>query len=216
LSTLPTIYLLPGLGTDHRLFARLDLDGLPVHVLEWPLYGRGCTLPGLAREMATGIDAGRPHILVGVSMGGMVAQEIAALTRPERVVLVSSWTGPHEWPRRVRLAARLQLHHLITDLSMRATWPLKRRLLGGKDDAVDRLLYDMAVAQTARRIRIGTGALLRWKGSPWQGPLVRIHGDADRIIPLRFPVDHLVRGAGHVMMLTHGSEVGLLLRRVLG
>lgn len=210
------MYLLPGLGTDERLFKNLSITDTRSSVLNWPRFDAGMTLPGLARSMAQHVDPMRQHLLVGVSMGGMVAQEIAAITGPRRVVLISSWKGPQEWPSRVHIARKLGLHHLITDPAMRLTWPLKRMMLGQRDRQVDRLLYEMALSEGAKKIRTGAGAILRWKGSPWNGPLTRIHGDNDRIIPMRFPVDHVVRGGGHVMVLDRAVEVGAALRAIIG
>ncbi len=208
------IYLLPGLGTDHRLFSRLDLGGLHVRYLEWPDYGPGHTLRDIAHMLVDQVDTARTHWYMGVSMGGMVAQELAALTNPEKVVLMSSWIGPHEWPWHIRMAARLRPHLVINETTMRMTWPLKARLVGQGDPVIGRLLYDMACAQTARRIRHGVAAIMRWEGSPWKGPLVRIHGDADRLIPLRFPADHVVRGGKHTMVINSAEELGPLLRKL--
>ncbi len=203
------IYLLPGIGCDERLFDRIDLGGYHIVKLRWPDFPKGCTLADIARELSAHVDATVPHVLVGVSMGGMVAQELASITKPEVVILVSSWTGPHEWPMFVRISARLGLHAFITHFTMWLTWPVKRTL-GRRDRSTDKLLWEMACAQTARKIRRGTGAILRWKGSTWKGPLVRIHGDGDRVIPLRFPVDHIVEGGAHIMVLMRAEEVSRL------
>lgn len=210
-----TVYLLPGIGCDHRLFDRLDLAGLDVVKLDWPDFPAGCALADIAQALQPQVDTTRPHVLVGVSMGGMVAQELATLTRPERVVLISSWTGPQEWPAHVRAGAQLGGHRLIGRFTMWATWPLKR-MLGDRDRATDRLLWDMARAQTAAKVRRGTAAILRWKGSPWTGPLTRIHGDHDVVIPLRFTVDHRIAGGTHILVLTRAGEVSRILRAELG
>lgn len=209
------VYLLPGLGTDRRLFSRLDLQGLPVRFLEWPDYQRGCTLADLARQLREQVDAERPHILAGVSMGGMVAQELAALTMPQRVVLISSWTGPHEWPWSTKLGATLQVQRVITETTMRGTWPLKQWLVGQGNKEIDRLLFDMACAEGAHKLRYGLNAIFRWKGSPWKGPVTRIHGEADRVTPLRFPVDHLIPAGSHSMVIHKADEVGAAFRKVL-
>lgn len=206
-----TVYLLPGVGCDHRLYDRLELPvGHRVVKLDWPEFEEVDTLAAIAKRLCPLVDATEPHVLVGVSMGGMVAQELAALTRPTKVVLISSWTGPQEWTPFIRLSAQLRLNTLIRDWTMRAVWPLKK-LIDRREDQVDGLLWDMARLQTARQLRYGTAAILRWQGSPWQGPLVRIHGDKDIVTPLRFPVDHLVKGGQHVMVLTRPQEVGRLL-----
>lgn len=209
-----TLYLLPGIGCDHRLYERLELEGLDTVLLDWPEFAPGCTLQDIALALRPQVDASRPHILVGVSMGGMVAQELAVLTGPEKVVLISSWTGPQEWPLFVRLNARLRPLWTINRFSLWATWPFKR-MLGRRDRAIDRLLYDMAVEQTAAKIRRGVGAILAWPGSRWTGPLTRIHGDRDLVIPLRFQVDHRITGGTHIMVVTRAAEVSAALRAVL-
>ncbi len=208
------VYLLPGIGCDHRLFDRIDLSGMDVVKLRWPEFPPGCSLTSIARDLSARVKADEPHILVGVSMGGMVAQELAAITRPMKVVLISSWTGPDEWSLLARAGSAFQLYRSITHFTMWATWPVKR-ILGQRDRATDRLLWEMACKETARKIRIGTGAILRWRGSPWKGPVVRIHGDNDSVVPMRFPVDHVVRGGAHIMVLTREEEVSRALRAAL-
>lgn len=209
------LYLLPGVGCDGRLFDRLDLSGVDVVRLNWPRFEADDTLPRIAARMQDAVRADEPHVIAGVSMGGMVAQELALITRPHKVVLISSWTGPQEWPLFVRVNARLRAHRLIREWSVRAAWPLKR-LIDRREAGIDRLLWDMARKQGATQLRLGTDAILRWKGSRWTGPLVRIHGDKDIVTPLRFPVDHLVKGGQHVMVLTRADEVSRLLRSAIG
>ena len=208
------VYLLPGVGCDERLFTRLDLQGIDAVKLTWPPFAKGTTLAVIAAAMVEHVVRDEPHVLVGVSMGGMVAQELAALTQPRKVVLISSWTGPQEWPPLVRISARFGLPVLIRDWSMRMVWPLKR-IIDRRTADIDSLLWEMAVRQRAQQLRRGTQAILRWKGSPWKGPLVRIHGDKDIVTPLRFPVDHLVRGGQHVMVLTRADEVSRMLRSAI-
>lgn len=205
------VYLIPGLGTDRRLFSRLQLGDVRPRFLEWPAYTRGSTLRGIAEGLASMVDRSRPHVLVGVSMGGMVAQELACITRPERVVLISSITGPEEFPVLLRFAKATGAHKLISDLTVRASWPL-RRPFGVKDRGIAALLCEMAFAQGGRQIRRGTDAILRWEGSRWNGPLVRIHGDADRVLPLQRQVDHVVRGGAHTIVISRAEEVSRLLQ----
>jgi len=103
---------------------------------------------------------------------------------------------------------------VIRDWSVRAAWPLKR-LIDRREQSIDALLFTMAREQGAAQLRRGTAAIMRWKGSPWTGPIVRIHGDRDIVTPLRFPVDHVVKGGQHVMVLTRPDEVSALVRAAI-
>ena len=209
-----TIYFLPGVGCDMRLFSRITLSGHEMKMLEWPPFPKGCTLEELAAEMRHSVDETMPHILVGVSMGGMVAQELALLTKPEKVILISTWTGPKEWPWHVHVAKALGLTWLIGGFTMRVTWPLKR-ILGQRDRATDKLLWDMATKQTAAKIRRGVEAVLRWQGTRWGGRVARIHGTNDHVISIRFPVDHAVKGGGHIMVLNRPKEISRWMQEVI-
>jgi len=208
------VYLLPGIGCDHRLFDGIDLKGSKTVAMDWPSFPEDCTLTSIAQELAAQVDRDKPHVLVGVSMGGMVAQELAVLTNPVKVVLISSWTGPQEHPPSLKFMKMLRWWWVVNSFTLWATWPLKR-FLGKRDRVADKLLYDMAVSETAAKIRTGLGAVMNWKGSPWKGPVARIHGNNDLVIPLRFPVDHVVKGGEHVMVLTRAGEVSRLLRMVI-
>jgi pimeloyl-ACP methyl ester carboxylesterase len=208
------VYLLPGVACDRRLFTEFHLHGHDVEYLEWPLIGNKDSLADIAHRLKDHIDPQVDHALVGVSMGGMVAQELATLTKPKKVVLISSITGPREWPPFIKYSSILRLHNLITDFTMRSTWPI-RRWWNKSDPKMAGVLFDMAVKQTAPQIRRSVGAILRWRGSPWKGPLIRIHGDSDPLLPLRFPVDHVVKGGSHVMVFTRPKEIAALVQRSL-
>jgi pimeloyl-ACP methyl ester carboxylesterase len=209
------VYLLPGLACDRRLFQGFDLRGHEVHHLEWPRVELHHSLSDIAGMLLDRIDPTQEHVLVGVSMGGMVAQEMALRSTPQKVVLISSVTGPHEWPPLLHASRRLKLHYLINDFTMRSTWPLRQWLKKG-DPEIAKVLFDMAVKQTAPQIRTCVDAILRWKGAAYKGPLVRIHGDRDTLLPMRFPVDHVVPGGTHVMTITRPREICSLVEKVIG
>ena len=209
------VYLLPGIACDHRLFDRIDLNGYDVVKLDWPCFRPNTTLSDIAMDLRERINAEEPHVFIGVSMGGMVAQELAVLTHPQRVVLISSWTHRSEWPWFVRFGSLIGAGRFASMNVIRATWPLKR-ILGSRDAVSDRLLFDMAMKEGEGQIKRGVQAILHWKGSSWQGPTVRIHGDNDALMPIsKVKADVVVKGGTHAMVLCQAEAVSAAINAAL-
>lgn len=211
------LYLIPGLSADHRLFGKLDLRGHRVHYLEWPRMHEGSDLRAYAEALARQVDTSVPHALVGVSMGGMVAQEMAAITRPVRTIIISSWKGPHEMPPPLRLLRGTHPERLLTPAFVRTSLPLMRWQMGAETEA-DKDLLDAFLAGTPlQQIRVQIAAVMEWEGParPVEG-LVHIHGSADRLMPIWFVKDVIrVEGGGHFMVSDRAEEVARLVLQAL-
>lgn len=203
------VYLLPGLGADHRLFGKLHLPGHELHFLDWPEMPEGSTLKDFAMALALRVDTSRPHALVGVSMGGMVAQELAALTHPASVVVISTWTGPQEMPTHLRLMRGTHPEWLLTKVFLQGSLPVIRWQMGVETPEEVALLDDLLELHSLDQLRLQIAACLNWDGpaEPVQG-LVRLHGNRDRLMPVsNIHGAKVITGGGHFMVYSHGAEV---------
>lgn len=210
-------YLLPGLGADGRLFSRLDLSGHTPHRIDWPAMPEGSSLNDYAMALAGRVDASREHAIIGVSMGGMVAQEMAQLTKPRHTVIISSWKGPQEMPMPLRLMRGTHPERLLTPAFMKRLLPVVRWQMGLENDDDTRLFGDFVHSTPVAQLRVQIGAVLGWEGpeSPVPG-LVHVHGDCDRLMPIGHIAEPLViPGGGHFMVYNRAGEVSLVLRKVL-
>ena len=211
------LYLLPGLGADGRLFSKLELPGHEKHALDWPMMPEGSTLRDYAEVLARRVDVSEPHALVGVSMGGMVAQEMAAITHPLRTIIISSWKGPHEMPMHLRLLRGTHAEKLLTPAFMKRVMPVVRYQMG-LETPEDIALFDaFTAAMPLAQLRIQIAAVLGWEGpvQPVQG-LVHIHGNHDRLMPIS-PIKgaEVIRGGGHFMVFNRAIEVGSAVYKAL-
>lgn len=211
------LYCLPGLGTDHRLFERCDL-GAPVTWLDWPVMSAGTTLADYARSLAAQVNAAEPHAFVGTSMGGMVAQELALITKPRRVVIISSWKGPAERPPYINLLGALRAEVLVNDFFMKHFVPTVRMMrwkLGMESKGSQLLVQRMMERWSAVQLRVMIHACLTWKGVNASG-VVHIHGDRDALMPVRLIRDPVVIAAGtHLMVYTKAQEVSAAVRSAI-
>jgi len=158
------VYLLPGLGADHRLFERMALAGHERHALDWPELPVGSTLADFAKVLAPRVKSSRPHALIGVSMGGMVAQELAALTAPQRVIIISSWKGPAEMPTPIRLLRGTHPERVLTRAFMQHTLPFMRWQMGVEGPEESALFDALLNVHSVAQLKVQINACLNWAG----------------------------------------------------
>lgn len=212
------LYCIPGLGTDARIFQRLVFpDGVRVHHLPWLPPMPSESLPAYAQRIAAGIDTSAPFGVLGYSLGGMLATEIHVLLQPRQTVLLASVAGCHEFPLLLQLGRRLQVYRLM---SHRYRFPLQYTpgwwLLGVRRPADRQFLLQQLQQSHPAFTRWAVAALLNWQRTAAPEGLIRIHGSADRLFPLRYvPATHVVPGGGHCMLLDGAAAVSSMLGSIL-
>lgn len=215
-----TLILLPGLGADSRMFHPQQAAFPDAIMPAWIEPRRGETLREYAARFADSLRPrlGGPAVLAGVSMGGMVALEMARHLPALRVVLIASCRSPRAVSRLLVLSEALT--------RPLPSWPLdKGRVLaplflgaGGTVPREDRgLLVEMARELPVSFLRWAARAVLSWPGCNDPGvPVHHIHGNRDPVILLkRVKPDEVVDGGSHVLNLSHPREVNAFLSRCL-
>lgn len=189
------------------------------------------SLAGLARFAAGVLDAvgvARAHVL-GVSFGGLVAQQLAALApgRVDRLVLVSTVSGVMCVPGQPGALLRL----------------LRPWTLAGPDDPADAgavfggklRRHPELLARLGLRGPAGISpyvnrlaGLSGWWGLPWsvRQPALVLTGDDDPLVPAGnsrilaacLPQGrlHVVPGGGHLVLFDSPAEVAPVISRFLG
>jgi pimeloyl-ACP methyl ester carboxylesterase len=209
------VYFIAGLGADRRIFHHVQLpQGFEMVHLDWikPLPGE--SLHSYALRLAEGIDTNEPFALAGLSMGGMIAVEIARHHKPALTILLSSIPCSGHLPFYYRLAGKLQLHKLVPISFFKSASFLKRFFT--TETNADKLLIRRLIQETDNHfIRWAIGAILGWDCSTCPSPYVHIHGKRDYILPARFTKPgHFLKG-GHMMVLTQAAEVNAILEKEL-
>lgn len=84
------VYCISGVGADHRAFQRLNIPDHELIAVPWiePLSNE--SLSSYANRLGASIDTKEPFALLGLSFGGMLAAEMAALLKPRKLILISS------------------------------------------------------------------------------------------------------------------------------
>lgn len=186
------LHALPGMGGDHRMYLHpwTTLPNFSAH--DWMPFSGEKSIAAVAEAMvgACGIQEG--DSLIGTSLGGMVALEIARLVRIEKLILIASALHPREISRTLAT-----LHPLAR------IFPWRRLQHGARRIPVKS--PQMYAANDPEFIRVMCRAVFEWPGiEKVPLPVFRLHGRFDPVISRPSHVDHWITG-GHRINETHAK-----------
>jgi pimeloyl-ACP methyl ester carboxylesterase len=187
------IYALPGMGADGSMYGATWRTLPDCKFVEWPDYEGERSIVSIAKRIAAEQKIQASDILIGSSLGGIVACQIAKITPVYSLVLVGSAKKKEE------ISRFLSVIHPLVDL---APLTFIQRLAG----KIPSDLAQMFSKSQAEFIRAMCRAIFEWDGlgdEPVR--LLRIHGTKDRVIPLPEGVQHTLIG-GHLIAITHSQE----------
>lgn len=200
------IYCLPGLAFDHRIFAKLDWGANVPQFIDWIEPQTNDSFSSYAERIADLIpDASRELTLIGHSLGGMLAQEIAAKRNTKQVFLISSVRSGSEIPWFFKILKQPIIHALFTQSLIRNTFPFWARYHDYESQEEQTLFLEMVAKHSDNYLKWALGSLVNWEtpSLPSTTRLFQIHGMKDRTLPcklLKRP-DQVVPDAGHFMIL---------------
>lgn len=206
------IYFIPGLGANKKIFRNIIVpDGYAAHYLEWITPHRKETLPQYALRLAENIDTSRPFVVVGLSMGGMIAAEIVNKHPNGEMIILSSITSHNDLPFYFRYAGKVKLHKLIPVSLLKYASNIKR--LFTAETSEERSVIRKMIRETDDYfIKWAMHAIVTWKGKAERPPALHIHGSRDELLPARFcKPTHVIKGGGHLMVMTRAREINELL-----
>ncbi len=209
------LYLLSGLGADHRAFANLDLTSFSTEVIEWisPLPRE--SIDSYVKRLCFQIDEGEEVWLLGVSFGGIIAQEISKVIPCQQVIIVSSVQSHTDFSPLLRIARRIRLDKIIPGRSLKFLGKLLGPFLFSVETANEKKLLKAIMQDTEIPfLKWAIDQIMIWRGAHVPGTL-HIHGTSDRIFPGKYLRNfHPIDQGGHFMIYNKAEEVAKLIQRV--
>jgi len=205
-----SIYLVPGLGAGTEIFEylRLPEDRFEVHPIEWLIpQSEDESLEHYASRMAEFIKEEMP-VLIGVSFGGVMVQEMSKLLPVKKVIIISSLKKRSELPRRLKLMQKLGLYKLLPTGRISRMDDFSRfnfhQTLKRKTELYSRYMR----VKNEKYLNWAIKSVLHWKGDGDISDVVHIHGTKDEIFPIKY-IDHCipVENGTHAMIITKAKRI---------
>ena len=210
------LYLLPGTGADARLFHALDLSDYDTVNVQLPVARRHESMSAYAARVATQIDTTERFALLGVSLGGMVATELAEIVHPEQVVIVASAKTRYELPPSYRLARHVPIYRVVGGRSMRFFTKMAQPIFEPMAPAQRELFMAMLYGKDPKWVQRAVGLMVRWDRQEAPTGITHIHGSLDHTLPIKHvDADVVVESQGHMLTYSQPEVVEAVLKEVL-
>jgi pimeloyl-ACP methyl ester carboxylesterase len=210
------IFLIAGLGADTRLYNNIDLQDHDVTPVDWIEPNVGDTLSTYAQKLIHQYFITDNSVVIGVSLGGMIAVEIAKQVRLNKVILISSIKTIKEAPWYFKAFNALPLYRLISG-SLLAKLGFLIKPVFGKMSAQDAWLFnDMLKKSSPKFIKWAMGAVLKWRNETIPPNLYHIVGDKDLVFNYKnISNATIVKGGTHIMVFDKAKQINKLLKDIL-
>lgn len=211
------VYMMPGLAASSSIFERIVLPEavFEIVLLEWEIPLNDETLSEYAKRITQKIKHPNP-VLIGVSFGGILVQEMAQFIEARKVIIISSVKTNLEFPARMRLAKATKAYKLIPTTLIAKVEGLVKFSFGSKIDQRLKLYEKFLRVRDKRYLDWAMEQVVLWERTVADKNVVHIHGDLDDVFPIKNIRNCIVvKGGAHVMILTKYKWLNENLPRII-
>ena len=202
-------YILSGLGADKRVFSRINFPENHTH-LAWIENERNESLSDYAKRLTSSITHENP-ILIGLSFGGIMAQEIAAIMPVKELILISTIKSKSEKPWFMGLAGTMNLPDYMPDSLLKRANKLMAYAFSLVNPEEQEVLQSCFENSSPQHLKWAMKAIANWQGVESNTPTFHIHSDKDRIFSTnKNEADAQIHG-GHFAVFTNADELNKVL-----
>ena len=212
-----SVYFMPGLAANASIFERISLpaDQFDTYFMEWEIPLDNETLSEYAQRISKKVTHKNP-VLVGVSFGGILVQEMAQFLNPSKIIIISSVKSNMEFPTAFKLAKQTKAYKLIPTSLIENVYNLAKFTFGEK--VIKRLkLYQMFLTVRDKKyLDWSIEKIILWDRKKADSNVVHIHGDADEVFPIKYIQNCIVvKGGTHIMILTKYKWINVNLPKII-
>ena len=198
------IYLMPGLAASSTIFEHLKLpdDTFELFYLEWFLPKDKESIEAYAFRMTQKIKHENP-VLIGVSFGGILVQEMAMHILTRKVIIISSVKSNLELPLRMKIAKSTKAYkiiptHLVSNIEALAKYTFGENVVSRRLKLYEKYLQ----MRDKKYLDWAIENVILWRRTKPDKNVIHIHGDADAVFPIRHIKNSIViKGATHILVL---------------
>jgi len=200
------VYLMPGMAANHLIFEGLNLpENFVIHYLEWLLPEEKESLSSYCERLSADIK-GSNIILIGVSFGGIIVQEISKIISVKKTIIISSVKTKKELPFVMTIGKSTGLYKYVPVNWIDNVESLAKFVFGPSIKKKIGLYRKYLSVRDEHYLRWCIDKIINWDNEKVPKNLIHIHGSLDLVFPSVYISNAiLVKNATHAMILTKAN-----------
>jgi len=209
--------MFPGQGADYRLFDSISFkDKYKVHYMEYFTPKKGVNMNDYGRKLASQIDTTLSFVLIGTSIGGMLAVEISTFLNPEKVIVISSAKCRSELPWRYRFQKYIPLFEIFPPGVIKFGASILQPILESDVKSNRETFKEMLNSKDPKFLKRTIRMIVNWEHEECDSNIIHIHGTMDKTIPIRnVETDYEIDKGSHMITLTRAALISATLNMCL-
>lgn len=197
------VYFMPGLAASTAIFENIVLpeDQFEMILLEWKIPLEKESLQEYAKRMCSEVKHENP-VLVGVSFGGILVQEMSEFVSARKVIIISSVKSNKEMPKKMKFAKKTLAYKLIPTGLISNIEALAKFSFGESINKRLKLYEKFLSMRDKKYLDWAIENVILWSRSKPKENIIHIHGDKDDVFPPEYIKNYIpVPGGTHIMII---------------
>ncbi len=199
------IYCIPGLGASISIFEFIQLPyaQFELHYIPWIIPESTDSISDYAKKMCSFIKHNNT-VLLGVSFGGIMAQEMSKHISVKKVVIISSIKTRHELPKRFLFVRETKLYKLLPTKLLEKVNAWERLFFNESNKKAAKAYEKYLNILDKRYLDWAIENVLFWNQNQPIPNLIHIHGSKDLV----FPIENI----SNCIIIPNGTHAAILRR----
>ncbi len=197
------VYFMPGLAASSTIFEKIKLleSEFEMFYLEWILPEINESLNDYAKRMAAFVKHDNV-VLVGVSFGGILVQEMKKYLNTRKVIIISSVKSNEELPPRMKIAKSTKAYKLLPTGLMSNLDSLTKYAFGTMIKERLKLYKKFLTMKDKAYLDWAIEQVICWERTEIDLEITHIHGDDDSVFPVSGINNYInVKRGTHIMII---------------
>jgi esterase/lipase len=198
------VYFMPGMSANSSIFEYIKLPDsvFKLHFLEWIIPYENESISEYAFRLSKKITHSN-SVLIGVSFGGILVQEMTRFLKVSKIIVVSSVLNENDFPYRFKVAKYTKIYKLIPMRMFSDIDKLSKYAFGSiVKNRVDLYKKYLSV-NDVRYLNWAVDQVINWKQTQNIENVIHIHGENDKVFPVKNINNNYIKvsNGSHIMII---------------